>query len=272
MPSRALRFRGFLACVALLSPASLAATGCGDPPRPDEPPSRGERSAEPATDRTRAPDAADPLDAEAAADGRDVPSDVPPTGDRPVVAFLGTSLTAGYGLADAALAYPTRLAATADSAGTPIAVVNAGVSGDTSAGGLRRLDWVLDRSLDVLVIELGANDGLRGQDPASLEANLRAIVRRAREHDPDLPVILLGMEAPPNLGPEYTRRFRAVFPRVARDEGATLVPFLLEGVAGEPDLNQADGVHPTAAGHARMARNLWPTLHEVLVAMSRSDA
>jgi acyl-CoA thioesterase-1 len=263
MPSRAFHVRGFLACLIVLSPLSLATTGCGDPPRPDEPPSSAAQPAEQPGDRPGPPDASDPPDASA---------DVTPGGDRPVVAFLGTSLTAGYGLADAALAYPTRLAETADSAGTPIVIVNAGVSGDTSAGGLRRVDGVLDRSIDVLVIELGANDGLRGQDPVSLEANLRAIIRRAREHDPDLPVILLGMEAPPNLGPEYTRRFRDVFPRVARDEDATLVPFLLEGVAGEPDLNQADGVHPTEAGHVRMARNLWPTLREVLAAMARSDA
>jgi acyl-CoA thioesterase-1 len=194
-----------------------------------------------------------------------------PAQAEPVIVALGDSITSGLGVA-ADEAYPALLEVRLRRDGYAYRVVNAGVSGDTTAGGLRRVDWVLRAQPEIVIVALGANDGLRGQDPASLEANLRAIVRRAREHDPDLPVILLGMEAPPNLGPEYTRRFRAVFPRVARDEGATLVPFLLEGVAGEPDLNQSDGVHPTAAGHARMARNLWPTLREVLVAMSRSDA
>lgn len=182
----------------------------------------------------------------------------------PRVVFLGTSLTAGLGLRSPAERFPERLAALADSAGRPFRVANAGVSGETSAGGLRRLDWALEGDVDVLVIELGANDGLRGQSPAALEQNLVAIVRAAREQHPGVRIVLLGMEAPPNLGPEYTRSFRAVFPRVAESEDVALVPFLLEGVAGEPGLNQADGIHPTADGHDRIARTVWPALDSVL--------
>jgi acyl-CoA thioesterase-1 len=182
----------------------------------------------------------------------------------PVVVFLGTSLTAGLGLRDPDQRFPERLARLADSAGTPIRVVNAGVSGETSAGGLRRLDWVLDRSMDVLVVELGANDGLRGQEPESLEQNLRTIVQRARDRHPQVSIVLLGMQAPPNLGPEYTRRFRDVFPSVADAERTALVPFLLEGVAGVAALNQTDRIHPTAEGHRRMAGTVWPVLDSVL--------
>lgn len=192
-------------------------------------------------------------------------SEAPPAPtDAPRVVFLGTSLTAGLGLRSPDERFPERLAAMADSAQRPFRVVNAGVSGETSAGGLRRLDWALDGEVDLLVVELGANDGLRGLDPAQLEANLTAIVREARARHPDLGVLLVGMEAPPNLGPGYTRRFRAVFPRVAEAEGTALVPFLLEGVAGEPALNQADGIHPTSEGHARMARTVWPVLDSLL--------
>jgi acyl-CoA thioesterase-1 len=152
----------------------------------------------------------------------------------------------------------------ADSAGLPARMVNAGVSGETSAGGLRRLDWILGDPLDVLVVELGANDGLRGQDPDALRANLVNVVRRTRNRHPRASVVLVGMEAPPNLGDRYTRRFREVFPAVARETGARLVPFLLEGVAGVPELNQEDGIHPTAEGHRRMARTLWPVLESAL--------
>lgn len=194
----------------------------------------------------------------------------PPAGDAPardriVAVFMGTSLTAGLGLLRDGDRYTARLQALADSADLPVEIVNAGVSGETSAGGLRRLDWVLRRPTDVLVIELGANDGLRGLDPAEMEDNLRAIIRRARERWPGVRIVLAGMEAPPNLGPRYTERFRSVFPRVARDLDATLVPFLLDGVAGVPELNQSDRIHPNAEGHRRIAREiLWPVLEPVL--------
>ena len=184
--------------------------------------------------------------------------------DRPVVVFLGTSLTAGLGLASDEDTYVARVAELAASAGTPIRAVNAGVSGETSAGGLRRLDWVLRAPLDVLVLELGANDGLRGQDPFALEDNLTEIVRRTRTRYPGVRVVLAGMEAPPNLGPLYTSAFRSIFSAVAEQEGAALVPFLLDGVAGVPALNQSDLIHPTAEGHVVLAENVWEVLGPVL--------
>jgi len=184
--------------------------------------------------------------------------------DRPVVVFLGTSLTAGLGLASDEDTYVARVAELAASAGTPIRAVNAGVSGETSAGGLRRLDWVLREPLDVLVLELGANDGLRGQDPFALENNLTEIVRRTRTRYPGVRVVLAGMEAPPNLGPLYTSAFRSIFSAVAEQEGAALVPFLLDGVAGVPALNQSDLIHPTAEGHVVLAENVWEVLGPVL--------
>jgi len=187
-----------------------------------------------------------------------------PADDRPVVVFLGTSLTAGLGLDTDDDTYVSRLEELADSAGIPFRAVNAGVSGETSAGGLRRLDWALREPLDVLFLELGANDGLRGQDPDALDRNLTQIIRTTRARYPDAHVILAGMEAPPNLGPAYTTAFRGVFPRVAEAEGAELVPFLLDGVAGVPELNQSDRIHPTAEGHARVARVAWPVLESVL--------
>lgn len=184
--------------------------------------------------------------------------------ERPVVVFLGTSLTAGLGLPADDDTYVSRVAELADSAGMPIRVVNAGVSGETSAGGLRRLDWVLREPLDVLVVELGANDGLRGQDPFALQENLTQIVRRTRTRYPNVRIVLTGMEAPPNLGPLYTTAFHQVFPSVAESEGTLLVPFLLDSVAGIASLNQSDGIHPTAEGHRIMARHVWSVLGPVL--------
>jgi acyl-CoA thioesterase-1 len=142
--------------------------------------------------------------------------------------------------------------------------VNAGVSGETSAGGLRRLDWVLREPLDVLVLELGANDGLRGQDPFATRDNLVEIMRRTRTRYPDVRLVLAGMEAPPNLGPLFTDMFRQVFLDAAEQEGALLIPFLLEGVAGDPELNQADGIHPTAAGQRIGADTVGRTLEPIL--------
>lgn len=181
--------------------------------------------------------------------------------------FLGTSLTAGLGVAPAE-AYPALIQAKLDSAGLPYRVVNAGVSGETAAGGLRRLDWLLREPLDVLVIELGANDGLRGGDIESLAAALEAIVERTRSVYPGVRIVFAGMEAPPNMGRRYTERFRRVFAELARETGAALVPFLLDGVAGDPRLNQADGIHPTAAGHAIMAETVWRVLAPLLRELS----
>ncbi len=194
-----------------------------------------------------------------------------PSDGRPTVVFLGTSLTAGLGLERDADRWPSVLAEMADSAGRPFRLVNAGVSGETSAGGLRRLDWILREPVDVLVLELGANDGLRGQSPEALASNLTEIVRRTRARHPRARIVLAGMEAPPNLGTAYTATFRAVFPAVADAEDVALIPFLLDGVAGVPELNQDDRIHPTAEGHRRIAANAWPTLVETLDSVETAE-
>lgn len=185
------------------------------------------------------------------------------------VVILGTSLTAGLGVAPEE-AYPAVLQRLADSAGFPVRIVNAGLSGETSAGALRRVEWLLQEAPALLIIETGANDGLRGVDPDSTAANLRGIVARVRAAHPGVPIALVQMEAPPNLGPAYTTRFRAVFGDVARTEQLTLLPFLLERVAGVPALNQADGIHPTPEGAELAARTLWPALVPLLRSLSIS--
>ncbi len=187
----------------------------------------------------------------------------PPAADssdgRPVILFLGTSLTAGLGL-DPDSAYPAVIQRRLDSLGLAWRVANAGVSGETSAGALRRLDWILQDGVRILVVETGANDGLRGIEPESTRANLRAIVVQARRRDPALTIVLAGMEAPPNMGPRFTTRFRTVFRDLARQERLPLIPFLLDGVGGVDSLNQADGIHPTARGAVRVADNVWQVL------------
>jgi acyl-CoA thioesterase-1 len=174
--------------------------------------------------------------------------------------FIGTSLTAGFGLAEDAERFTDRLQRMADSAGIPILVVNAGLSGDTSAGGLRRLDWALRDGTDVLFIELGANDGLRGQSVTAMKANLDSMVVIARALVPDVRIVLAGMEVPPNLGPRYAAEFRNAFRDLASERDLILVPFLLEGVGGIPEMNQPDRIHPNVEGHQHIARLLWPVL------------
>lgn len=187
--------------------------------------------------------------------------------------FFGTSLTAGLGLSSDDDTYAAHAAELAAAAGLPFRPVNAGVSGETSAAGVRRIDWVLRSSPpDVLVLELGANDGLRGLGIDELRANLDEIVRRTRAMYPEARVVLLGMEAPPNLGERYTEAFREAFAQVARERDTYFVPFLLEGVAGVPELNQPDGIHPTPEGHRRMARNIMPALTSALEALGRERA
>ena len=183
--------------------------------------------------------------------------------DRGSVVFLGTSLTAGLGL-DPSEAYPALIQQRIDEAGLPFSVVNAGVSGETSAGARQRIDWLLQRPVDVLVVETGANDGLRGIDPAALRSNLDAILDRAESKDPAPALVVIGMEAPPNLGARYTSAFRDVFRTVAEEHGAAFIPFLLEGVAGVERLNQGDGIHPTAEGQRLMADIVWRALEPVL--------
>ncbi len=180
-----------------------------------------------------------------------------------MVLFLGTSLTAGYGL-PMEDAFPARVQKRIDADGFCYRVVNAGVSGDTSAGGLRRIEWLLRLPIAVLVLELGANDMLRGQDLGNLRRNLQEIIRRARAAHPQLQLLVAGMRALPNLGDDYVSGFEAVFPALAEENDGVLIPFALEGVAGEAALNQADGIHPTAAGHRRIADTIWEVLGPVL--------
>ena len=161
-------------------------------------------------------------------------------------------------------AFPALLQRKVDSAGLAFRVVNAGVSGETAAAGLRRIDWLLQQPIAVLLLELGANDALRGQDLVEAKRNLQEIINRTRARYPGVRVVVAGMEAPPNLGRRYTREFRDLFRDLARENDAVLIPFLLEGVAGHADLNQADGIHPTAAGARIVADRVWKTLEPVL--------
>lgn len=181
------------------------------------------------------------------------------------VVFFGDSLTAGFGLDDPAReAYPARIQEKIDAAGLNWRVVNAGLSGETTSGGLRRVDWVLRQPVDLFVLALGANDGLRGVEPAYSAANLQAIIDRVRARYPRAQIVLAGMQLPPNMGGDYTRDFAAIFPELAARNRLPLIPFLLEGVGGHPELNQPDGMHPTAAGAARVAENVWPVLRPLL--------
>jgi acyl-CoA thioesterase I len=187
----------------------------------------------------------------------------------PRLLFVGTSLTEGLGLdRPEREAWPAQVGELAAAAGYAIDVRNAGLSGETSAGALRRLDWILsgDR-FDIFILETGANDGLRALPLDGLESNLDAIFAAVRARAPEAKLILAGMEAPPNLGSPYVEGFREIFPRVARRWDAALIPFLLEGVAGEPELNQEDRIHPTAEGQNRMAKVAWPVIEEVVEAV-----
>jgi acyl-CoA thioesterase I len=195
----------------------------------------------------------------------DAPLDEPPrpAGERGRIVFLGTSLTAGFGL-DPDEAYPALIQQKLDSAGLPYTAVNAGVSGESSAGARRRVDWLFQEPVSVLVIETGANDGLRGQNVDSTKANIQAIIDRAKQQNPQPRIALVQMRAPPNNGFGYAKRFREMYPALAKANGVVLVPFLLEGVAGRPSLNQDDMLHPTAAGQRKMAETMWKALLGVL--------
>ncbi len=186
---------------------------------------------------------------------------------RPTIVFFGTSLTAGYGL-DPSEAFPAIVARLADAAGTPINAVNAGLSGETSAGALRRIDWVLKGPADVVVLEVGANDALRAIDPASTRKNIEHVIEAARRDRPAARIILVQMEAPPNLGDRFTREFHGLYAEVASGERVELMPFLLDGVAGISGLNQADGIHPNFKGEKIVARNVWRSLAPVVKSLS----
>ena len=213
--------------------------------------------------------AGDSSEAGSAKASSDLPAGASRSGQRATVLIIGTSLTAGLGL-DPEQAYPAVIQRMADSAGFAVQVVNAGLSGETSAGALRRLDWIMRDRADLVVVETGANDGLRGLDPDSTLANLTAIVRGIKRVQPGARIVLVQMEAPPNLGGDYTRRFHDMYGEVAKSEGVGLTPFLLDKVAGVPRLNQADGIHPTAEGAQIVARNIWPSLEPEIRTLARS--
>lgn len=229
----------------------LISWGCGEATQPEQASTPAAES--PAAAPRSAPGS--PSEPTASADP------APAAAALPTVVFLGDSLTAGYRLAESQ-AWPAILAERFAADGLPFRAVNAGVSGDTSAGGLARLDWVLRAEPDVVVVELGANDALRGQELAATEANLRRIVERLE--DAGVAVLLVGLEIPPNYGPEYARQFSAMYPRLAADHGVPLVPFLLERVAAEPSLNLGDGIHPNAEGHRLVAETVAPHLRPLV--------
>lgn len=183
----------------------------------------------------------------------------------PRALFIGTSLTAGLGLPDAETqSWPGVIQHIADSTGHPLRVVNAGLSGETSAGALHRADWLLRETYDLVVIETGANDGLRGLDPDTTAANIEHLIAKVQKESPRATVLLVQMEAPTNMGPRYTRAFHDLFPRAARKTGAILLPFLLDHVGGIARLNQGDGIHPTPEGARIAARNVWPGIRFAL--------
>jgi acyl-CoA thioesterase-1 len=180
---------------------------------------------------------------------------------RPLIIFLGDSLTAGFGLSEEQ-AFPARVSAQLEERGVPTRIVNAGISGDTTAGGVSRLDWLLAQRPEVVVVALGANDGLRGLSLAETESNLDAILRRCLKVG--VRVLLVGMKIPPSYGVDYARGFEAIFGRLANRHEVSLMPFLLEGVAAVPDLNLPDGIHPNPEGHRRVATNVTPYLAAIL--------
>ena len=177
--------------------------------------------------------------------------------------FFGNSLTAGYGL-DPEEAFPALTQVKIDSLNLGYEVINAGLSGETSAGGLTRIDWILQEKPDVFVLELGANDGLRGIPVAETRKNLQGILDKVKAANPEVKLVVAGMMVPPNMGPEYAKDFQSMFPDLAKANNATLIPFLLDGVAGERSLNLADGIHPTAEGHQMVANSIWKYLQPLL--------
>ena len=194
-------------------------------------------------------------------------ADVPAAPTKRTILFFGDSLTAGYGLPDPATeAFPALIQQRLDAAGLHYQVINAGLSGDTSAGGLRRIDWAMRQPIDIFVLELGGNDGLRGLPVADTRRNLQGIIDRVRAHDPATRVVIAGMRMPPNLGADYVAQFADMYPALAKaNPGSTLLPFLLLGVGGLAQYNQRDQIHPNAEGHRLIAQTLWPVLEPLLV-------
>ena len=196
-------------------------------------------------------------------DGNSETEVVAPESSNKVILFFGDSLTAGYGL-ELEEAFPALIQNRLDSLGLDYTVINSGLSGETTSGGRNRLDWVLNQKVDVFVLELGANDGLRGIPLAETRSNLQAMIDLVREKNEDIQIVLAGMQIPPNMGPEYTTEFRKIFPELAEENQVALIPFLLEGVAGIPELNLEDGIHPTPEGHKIVRENVWTVLRNII--------
>ena len=198
-----------------------------------------------------------------ARDQHNAPTDAITNVKKKSIVFFGNSLTAGYGLSPEQ-AFPALIQKRIDSLGLPYQVINAGVSGETSSGGKTRIDWILREPVDIFVLELGANDGLRGTPLSETKKNLQDIIDKVKAKYPDSKLVFAGMEIPPNMGQAYTTEFRNIYIELAAKNKMTLIPFLLEGVGGEPELNQADGIHPTAEGHIIVAENVWKELQKLL--------
>ncbi len=179
------------------------------------------------------------------------------------IVFYGNSLTAGYGVSPSE-AFPSIIQKKIDSLNLPYNVINAGVSGETSSGGKTRIDWILREPVDIFVLELGANDGLRGTPLSETKKNLQDSIDKVKAKYPETKLVFAGMEIPPNMGQAYTTEFRNIYTELAAKNKMILIPFLLEGVGGEPELNQADGIHPTAEGHLIVAENVWKQLEKLL--------
>ena len=246
--------RGTLGAALALA-LSAAIAGCGSRSEVGDPPPRAERPASAAARTAEPPPAAPRADA--------------PSRSRPRIVFLGDSLTAGLGLATTQ-AYPALIQQRLDAAGLDYDVVNAGVSGDTSAGGLARLDWALDGDVRILVVALGGNDALRALPTEQLQRNLATIIERAQARG--ITVVLAGMEAPPNFGRDYIVAFHKVYPELASRYHVAFVPFLLQGVAGSDTLNQRDGIHPTAEGARILADTVWAALQPLAEGKKRSGS
>jgi acyl-CoA thioesterase-1 len=186
------------------------------------------------------------------------------TSAKKTILFFGNSLSAGYGLDDPKQAFAGLVQSRLDSLGLPWTVVNAGVSGETTAGGEGRIDWILKQPIDIFVLELGGNDGLRGIPVAETRENLQTIIDRVRSAYPNVRIVLAGMMVPPNMGPDYGKEFQKIYPELAAKNKVTLIPFLLEGVGGEPSLNLPDGIHPTPEGHRIVMETVWKALQPLL--------
>jgi acyl-CoA thioesterase-1 len=187
-----------------------------------------------------------------------------PAAKKKTIVFFGDSLSAGYGLDEPTLAFPGLIQRKLDSLKMDYQVVNAGVSGETSSGGVGRIEWILNQPVDVFILELGANDGLRGIPVETTAKNLQTIMDSVKSKNPSVKIILAGMQVPPNMGAKYANAFKAIFPTLAEKNKVALIPFLLEGVGGEPALNQADGIHPNEEGHRKVAEVVWKTVGGIL--------